>query len=388
MLGILFGLLWATATAQYVYQGFTAANLACGTSSGALNVGLSKPSSVSTFKIKQVAFAIYGTHTLPANIEIQASPSTSRLSTSNAQLCCAPNCDLAMAVGGSWYNGNCGVNSCGGSSTQNKWYYMDFSGQSVGTVEQTGISQILFYDGGGSQTVGEMINIASGGSAFFYSYDGVYPTPTSSYYSVSTRTSTASSSASSLATSTSSSSASSSSTSSATSSATSSFSQTSSSTMSASTGSDAANSDSLALILGAVGAGLSALIGSILGVKWLRERNSVVPTNASALAKSPAIKSAVSFMGEVKKKVVKVQEFVDRLPISDSVKNIVKDPTKLLSKSAQDKIHAVEAMVRSPATQEAPSVTEEKTEIPISMEDLQKQMDTLQQYMEAHKNTK
>ena len=58
MLFALFGFLLATVGAtDYVYQGFTAANLACGTDSGALNVGLSKPTGVSKFKINQIAFA-------------------------------------------------------------------------------------------------------------------------------------------------------------------------------------------------------------------------------------------------------------------------------------------------------------------------------------------
>ena len=138
MLAFLFGcvsLLFTPVTAQtpgYDWNGFTATTLGCGTDSGALNVGLSQTLSpgATGLKVKQIAFAIYGTNAMPANIQLNGNPSTSRLSTSGIQACCAPNCDLAVqvaAAGQTWYNSPCGTNSCGGSSTQNKWYDMDFS---------------------------------------------------------------------------------------------------------------------------------------------------------------------------------------------------------------------------------------------------------------------
>jgi len=179
---------------------------------------------------------------------------------------------------------------------------------------------------------------------------------------------------------------------------------------SSATGSDSTSSDPLALILGAIGVGLSAIIGSILGIKWIRERNSVIPTNAdgtvntsalakrvleSAEAKSPAIKEAASFMGAVKNNVSKLQEFVNGLPLPDSVKSVVNDPTKLLSKKTQDKIHAVEAMVglaplgddKKEEVLVATQDKEKEKEIPISIDELKKQMDTLEKYIQAHKNT-
>ena len=173
----------ATQTPGYDWNGFTATTLGCGTDSGALNVGLSQTlvPGATGLKVKQIAFAIYGTMAMPAYIQLDGNPSSARLSTSGIQSCCAPNCDLAVqvaAAGQTWYNSPCGVNSCGGSSSQNHWYYMDFSSTSVGTIEQTGISQATFYDGSSNQIGADMVNIASRGSAFFVSYTEIIPTAT------------------------------------------------------------------------------------------------------------------------------------------------------------------------------------------------------------------
>jgi len=186
LFSILIGLLLPLINAQtpgYDYNGFTTTTLGCGTDSGALNVGLSQSLSPGStgLKVKQIAFAIYGTQAMPANIQLDGNPSTARLSTSGIQSCCAPNCDLAVqvaAAGQSWYNSPCGVNSCGGSSSQNHWYYMDFSSSAVGTTTQTGISQATFYDGSGNQIGADMVNIANRGSAFFVSYTEIIPSPT------------------------------------------------------------------------------------------------------------------------------------------------------------------------------------------------------------------
>ena len=148
----LVGLLLPLINAQtfgYDFNGFTATTLGCGTDNGAINVGLSPPlpTGSSGLKVKQIAFAIYGTQAMPANIQLDGNPSTARLSTSGIQSCCAPNCDLAVqvaAAGQTWYNSPCGVNSCGGSSTQNHWYYMDFSSTAVGTIQQTTISPVSY----------------------------------------------------------------------------------------------------------------------------------------------------------------------------------------------------------------------------------------------------
>ena len=188
MLPFLFGcvsLLFTPAAAQtlgYDYQGFTPTTLGCGTNNGVLNILLSQslPTGASGLKVKQIAFAIYGNQPMPANIQLDGNPSTSRLSTSGAQACCAPNCDLAVqvaAAGQTWYNSPCGTNSCGGASTKNQWYYMDFSSSAVGTIQQTNIWQVEFFDSGGGMTGADMINIASGGSAFFVSYTIFFPTP-------------------------------------------------------------------------------------------------------------------------------------------------------------------------------------------------------------------
>ena len=101
MLAFLFGcvsLLFMPATAQtpgYDWNGFTATTLGCGTDSGVLNVGLSQTLSAGAtgLKVRQIAFAIYGTMAMPANIQLDGNPSTARLSTSGIQACCAPNCD-------------------------------------------------------------------------------------------------------------------------------------------------------------------------------------------------------------------------------------------------------------------------------------------------------
>ena len=182
LIGILLPLINAQ-TPGYDWNGFTATTLGCGTDSGALNVGLSQTLSAGAtgLKVKQIAFAIYGTNAMPPNIQLTGNPSTSRLSTSGIQACCAPNCDLAVqvaAAGQTWYNSPCGTNSCGGASSQNKWYYMDFSSSSVGTIEQTGIGEATFYNGGGTQIGANMVNIASRGSAFFMSYTEIIPSPT------------------------------------------------------------------------------------------------------------------------------------------------------------------------------------------------------------------
>ncbi|NDA64952.1 MAG: hypothetical protein EBX50_23440 [Chitinophagia bacterium] len=165
-------------TLYYDWNGFTASTLGCGSDSGALNVGLSQslPTGASGLKVKQIAFAIYGSNTLPPNIQLDGATYTARLSTSNAQACCGTNCDLAVAVanaGKSWYNSPCGQPSC---SNANKWYYMDFSGTSVGTNYQRSIQQATFYDGSGNQIGANMINLGSG-SVFFLSFYAQIPTP-------------------------------------------------------------------------------------------------------------------------------------------------------------------------------------------------------------------
>jgi hypothetical protein len=187
MLSLLLGVvgLFASANAQtlgYDYQGFTPTTLGCGTDSGVVNVLLSQPipTGAGGLKAKQIAFAIYGNQPMPAYIQLDGNPSTSRLSTSGVQACCAPNCDLAVqvaAAGQTWYNSPCGTNSCGGASTKNQWYYMDFSSTPVGTIQQTNIGQIEFFDSGGGMTGANMINIANRGSAFFLSYTLFFPTP-------------------------------------------------------------------------------------------------------------------------------------------------------------------------------------------------------------------
>ena len=166
-------------TMGYDWNGFTASGLGCGSDSGALNVGLgqSLPPGATGLKVKQIAFAIYGTNSLPAFIQLEGSTATPRLSTSTAVQCCGSGCDLAVqvaAAGYSWYNSPCGQPSCGNA---NKWYYMDFSGTAVGTTEQSGIYQATFYNSGGSQIGANMINLGSG-SVFFMSYTAIIPTPT------------------------------------------------------------------------------------------------------------------------------------------------------------------------------------------------------------------
>ena len=174
--------LFASANAQtlgYDWNGFTASTLGCGSDSGAINVGLgqSLPTGATGLKVKQIAFAIYGTNSLPAFIQLDGSTGNARLSTSGAVQCCGSGCDLAVQVGVagySWYNSPCGQPSC---SNANKWYYMDFSTSTVGTTEQTGISQATFYNSGGTQIGANMINLGSG-SVFFMSYTAIIPSPT------------------------------------------------------------------------------------------------------------------------------------------------------------------------------------------------------------------
>ena len=166
-------------TLGYDWNGFTAATLGCGSDSGALNVGLSQslPPGATGLKVKQIAFAIYGTNSLPAFIQLDGSTATPRVSTSTAVQCCGSGCDLAVQVGVagySWYNSPCGQPSC---ANANKWYYMDFSATTVGTTEQTGISQATFYNSGGTQIGANMINLGSG-SLFFMSYTAIIPSPT------------------------------------------------------------------------------------------------------------------------------------------------------------------------------------------------------------------
>lgn len=146
LIKFLLGLFIPFTTAQSLYydwNGFSARSLGCGSDSGALNVGLgqSLPTGATGLKVKQIAFAIYGTNSLPPFIELSGNPSTARLATSNAQQCCGANCDLAVAVGATWYNSPCGQPSC---ANANKWYYMDYSNTNVGTIVQTGISQATF----------------------------------------------------------------------------------------------------------------------------------------------------------------------------------------------------------------------------------------------------
>ena len=166
-------------TPGYDWNGFSASTLGCGTDSGALNVGLgqSLPPGATGLKVKQIAFAIYGTNSLPAFIQLHGSTATPRLSTSTAVQCCGSGCDLAVQVaaeGYTWYNSPCGRPSC---TNANKWYYMDFSGTAVGTTEQTGISEATFWNSGGSQIGANMINLGSG-SVFFMSYTAIIPSPT------------------------------------------------------------------------------------------------------------------------------------------------------------------------------------------------------------------
>ena len=169
----------AAQTLGYDWNGFSASGLGCGSDSGVLNVGLgqSLPPGATGMKVKQIAFAIYGTNSLPAFIQLDGSTATPRLSTSTAVQCCGSGCDLAVQVGVagySWYNSPCGQPSC---ANANKWYYMDFSGTAVGTTEQTGISQATFYNSGGTQIGANMINLGSG-SVFFMSYTVIIPSPT------------------------------------------------------------------------------------------------------------------------------------------------------------------------------------------------------------------
>ena len=161
------------------WNGFSASGLGCGSDSGVINVGLgqSLPPGATGLKVKQIAFAIYGTNSLPAFIQLHGSTATPRLSTSTAVQCCGSGCDLAVQVGVagySWYNSPCGQPSC---ANANKWYYMDFSGTAVGTTEQTGISEATFWNSGGSQIGANMINLGSG-SVFFMSYTVIIPSPT------------------------------------------------------------------------------------------------------------------------------------------------------------------------------------------------------------------
>jgi len=165
-------------TPGYDWNGFSASTLGCGTDSGVLNVGLgqSLPPGATGLKVKQIAFAIYGTNTLPAFIQLHGSTATPRLSTSSAVQCCGSGCDLAVqvaAAGYSWYNSPCGRPSC---ANANKWYYMDFSGTAVGTTEQTGIWEATFWNSGGSQIGANMIALGSG-SVFFMSYTVIIPSP-------------------------------------------------------------------------------------------------------------------------------------------------------------------------------------------------------------------
>ena len=166
----------------YDWNGLTATTTGCGSNSGALNVGLSQslPSGATSFTVKQIAFAIYGNSGLPGYIELVGT-TTARLSTSTAQQCCSSSCDLYTAVnnnGGSWsYNSPCGTNSCGGSSSQNTWYYMDFSSSSVGAVQQTSVNQVQFYTPASVLTAANLINLGSG-SVFFLSMNEFYPSPT------------------------------------------------------------------------------------------------------------------------------------------------------------------------------------------------------------------
>ena len=166
-------------TPGYDWNGFSASGLGCGSDSGALNVGLSQslPPGATGLKVKQIAFAIYGTNSLPAFIQLDGSTATPRLSTSSAVQCCGSGCDLAVqvaAAGYSWYNSPCGQAPCANAK---KWYYMDFSGTTVGTTEQSGIYQATFYNSGGSMIGANMINLGSG-SVFFMSYTAIIPTPT------------------------------------------------------------------------------------------------------------------------------------------------------------------------------------------------------------------
>ena len=166
-------------TMGYDWNGFSASGLGCGSDSGVLNVGLgqSLPPGATGLKVKQIAFAIYGTNSLPPYIQLHGSTATPRLLTSSAVQCCGTGCDLAVqvtAAGYSWYESPCGRPAC---ANANKWYYMDFSGTAVGTTEQTGISEATFYNAGGSQIGANMINLGSG-SVFFMSYTVIIPSPT------------------------------------------------------------------------------------------------------------------------------------------------------------------------------------------------------------------
>jgi hypothetical protein len=69
-------------TMGYDWNGFSVSGLGCGSDSGALNVGLSQslPPGATGLKVKQIAFAIYGTNSLPPFIQLHGSTATPRRS--------------------------------------------------------------------------------------------------------------------------------------------------------------------------------------------------------------------------------------------------------------------------------------------------------------------
>jgi hypothetical protein len=158
------------------------------------------------------------------------------------------------------------------------------------------------------------------------------------------------------------------------------------------------DSSSTALIIGSAGLALAGAIAAAMGYKWARGSSEVVPTNADgtinkgalvnelvaqAEAKSPVLAKMGAFVKTVKTNTAKVQNFVNSLPLPESVKSIVNDPTKLLSKKRQDEIHAIESVLGMEAT--APAVAEPiESAPPISVDDLKKHMDALQVYMNDH----
>jgi len=136
------------------------------------------------------------------------------------------------------------------------------------------------------------------------------------------------------------------------------------------------------------------LMGAVLGTNALRRSGALnflskagvkVPTNADgtvdtkavanelleeAEAKSPALAAVGSFFNSVKAQSVRFKNAVNSLPLPDSVKSIVNDPTKLLPKATQDKLHAMEEAVGIQTNGEAPDApraVEDTPDAPVAL---------------------
>jgi len=130
-----------------------------------------------------------------------------------------------------------------------------------------------------------------------------------------------------------------------------------------------------------------------MGYKWARGSSPVLPTNADGVvnelvakaeAKSPALAKIGSFVNSVKTTTAKVQSFVNSLPVSDSIKSVVNDPTKLLSKKRQEEIHEIENMLGMETVPAAVESAPVASAPQISVDELKKHMDALQVYMNEH----